>query len=115
MTDYRHAGRQTLARVWYQPHQMGYALYIGQREPATNRTWQAKLVFSPVEPGVFSEPAALLDEAELQVLMDSLWDAGVRPRSVGSAGHLAATESHLKDMQKLVFDRLLPVIERGRK
>ena len=43
-----------------------------------------------------------------QQLIDDLWDCGLRPerlvlRLSGSAGQLAATERHLKDMQTLVF------------
>ena len=39
-------------------------------------------------------------------LIDALWDAGVRPSNgEGSAGQLGATERHLEDMRKLVFER----------
>jgi len=40
-----------------------------------------------------------------QKLMDDLWECGLRPSSgVGSVGQLAATEYHLEDMRKLVFE-----------
>ncbi len=42
----------------------------------------------------------------LQGLMDSLWQAGVRPRDVGTPGHLAATTKHLEDMRTIAFSRL---------
>lgn len=38
-----------------------------------------------------------------QELMDSLWQCGFRPtEGTGSAGSLAATQAHLKDMRTLV-------------
>jgi len=51
-------------------------------------------------------PAAmrLLDE-QAQELIDKLWMAGYRPtEGKGSAGVLAATERHLADMRRLVFE-----------
>ena len=39
--------------------------------------------------------------------MDELWRCGLRPsEGTGSAGSLAATERHLKDMQAIAFDLL---------
>ena len=46
-----------------------------------------------------------LDSA--QQLMDELWHCGVRPsEGSGSAGALAATQHHLKDMQRIAFKLL---------
>jgi hypothetical protein len=51
------------------------------------------------------EPTLCIDMTAAQVLMDDLWRAGLRPtEGSGSAGSLAATERHLKDLQKLVFE-----------
>lgn len=48
--------------------------------------------------------AMVLKRDDLQSLMDELWSVGVRPsEGTGSAGSLAATERHLKDMRSLVF------------
>ena len=48
-----------------------------------------------------------LKPEEAQMLMDSLWDAGVRPsEGSGSAGSLKATQEHLKDMRVLAFSAL---------
>ena len=42
---------------------------------------------------------------EAQVLMDTLYDCGIRPsEGNGSAGAMRATEKHLEDMRKLVFE-----------
>ncbi len=53
-------------------------------------------------------PVALsLSLTESQMLMDALWDCGLRPsEGSGSAGALAATESHLADMKKIAFHAL---------
>lgn len=43
-----------------------------------------------------------LSRAAAQELMDTLWTCGVRPtEGSGSAGSLAATEKHLKDLQDM--------------
>lgn len=51
------------------------------------------------------QPATLsLQQDEAQQLMDDLWRCGLRPsEGSGSAGQLAATQSHLSDMRKLAF------------
>ena len=49
-------------------------------------------------------PTFCLDRDMAQELMDRLWDCSFRPtEGTGSAGSLAATERHLKDLQRLVF------------
>jgi hypothetical protein len=56
------------------------------------------------QPHTFSGPCATLSEAEAQGLMDSLWDAGIRPAAGhGSAGERAAMEKHLNDMRRIAF------------
>lgn len=53
------------------------------------------------------EPTASMEITAAQELMDSLWQCGLRPsEGTGSAGSLAATERHLKDMQTIVFKTL---------
>lgn len=48
-----------------------------------------------------------IDHSSAQVLMDDLWQAGLRPsEGSGSAGSLKATENHLKDMQRIAFKLL---------
>lgn len=52
--------------------------------------------------GIDSPPLISLEPDVAQQLMDRLWDQGVRPsEGQGSAGHLAAVQSHLSDMRKL--------------
>lgn len=52
-------------------------------------------------------PTMSLDGTAAQQLMDELWRCGTRPtEGAGSAGSLAATERHLKDMQSITFGLL---------
>ena len=52
-------------------------------------------------------PTLWIGMNEAQVLMDDLWNAGLRPtEGTGSAGSLRATERHLEDMRKIVFKKL---------
>lgn len=54
--------------------------------------------------GHLIDPSFRIGSTEAQELIDSLWSCGYRPsQGSGSAGSLAATERHLKDMQKLTF------------
>lgn len=60
------------------------------------------LSFEPFEEGAFVEKTAAINQDAAQQLMDQLWSCGVRPtQGAGSAGSLAATEKHLKDMQDI--------------
>lgn len=50
------------------------------------------------------QPTTTLSPTAAQQLIDDLWDCGLRPsEGSGSAGAMAATERHLKDMRTLVF------------
>lgn len=54
---------------------------------------------------VVLEPTLRLRRQAAQDLMDQLWACGLRPaEGAGSAGQLAATERHLADMRRLVFE-----------
>lgn len=51
-------------------------------------------------------PSFSLNPKSVQELMDELWRCGYRPsEGAGSAGQLSATQAHLEDMRKLVFDK----------
>ena len=63
------------------------------------------LVFEDIPEGARVDPFVTVDVNVAQDLMDELWRCGLRPREgTGSAGSLAATERHLNDMRRLVFD-----------
>lgn len=56
--------------------------------------------------GKILEPTFILSREDAQILMDDLWNSGLRPsEGTGSAGALAATQKHLEDMRKLVFEK----------
>lgn len=62
-------------------------------------------------PGEEPDPTAIIPEGAAQQLIDALWRAGLRPsEGTGSAGALAATQKHLDDMRRLVFDAPTPVM-----
>lgn len=53
------------------------------------------------------EPFLTMPMGSGQKLMDELWRTGLRPtEGTGSAGALAAVQSHLNDMRALVFKKL---------
>ena len=60
--------------------------------------------FKEIADGVaWVEPMMTLTPRAAQRVMDELWQEGLRPtQGSGSAGSLAATESHLKDMRRIV-------------
>lgn len=62
---------------------------------------------TPVDEGVIVDPFMVLSLETAQLLMDELWNCGLRPsEGTGSAGSLAATERHLKDMKTIAFHAL---------
>lgn len=79
-----------------------FAMNCDQYKPATT------LISVPQEfqTGTPFPPVLSLDEDAAQQLMNSLWDAGVRPVGAkGSAGQLDAVQRHLEDMRALAFDK----------
>jgi hypothetical protein len=66
------------------------------------------LTMRPINDGEFiGEPTLRMTNAEAQMLTDELWRCGWRPsEGSGSAGSLAATERHLKDMQRIAMGLL---------
>jgi hypothetical protein len=72
-------------------------------------TGMGKTDLTPETIGVQAQPLVTLSDTEAQVLMDDLWACGLRPsEGSGSAGALAATQAHLKDMQTIAFKLLEP-------
>lgn len=72
----------------------------------------ATLEWGKVEPGVNQLPTLRLDnhmknDSPAQRLMDQLYAAGIRPTDAsGSAGSMAATQSHLEDMRTIAMHKL---------
>ena len=86
----------------------GIDFYIFQS--VEGKRYLGRLTFEEISKRAFiDEPTISLDmqpiENTAQVLMDDLWSCGIRPtEGAGSAGSLKATEYHLEDMRKLVFE-----------
>ena len=86
----------------------GLSLWLYEYQYAERQGYIAKPVeFEPhEESAVLGAPTMSLDEDMAQALMDELWSAGVRPRDIGTAGHLAATQAHLNDMRAIASKKL---------
>lgn len=82
-------------------------IHIAEFDGSTERPAQVVtgLVKEPVSDLVEPPPTPIaLRIHDAQLLMDSLWECGLRPsEGAGSAGALAATERHLKDLQRIIF------------
>lgn len=77
----------------------GMEMFNGELNP------QSAIRFEELDIGRAPEPSLSISMTDAQTLMDDLWQAGLRPtEGTGSAGSLAATERHLQDMRRLVFD-----------
>ena len=86
-------------------------LWVRQTLEAGRKAYGRSIMLDVVEPheeyGIMRDPTLELRLEEAQQLMDELWRVGLRPtEGTGSAGSLAATERHLRDMQSIAF-RLL--------
>lgn len=82
------------------------AIYLGQ-ELNSGAMMMVATEMREVDPRGIADPSMVLDMRSAQHLIDALWDAGLRPtEGSGSAGALAATERHLKDMQTITFKLL---------
>ena len=80
---------------------------IGVRDDG-QRMWVAlPLTMKEIDESAVVEPTMLLKHDDAQRMMDELWHCGIRPsEGTGSAGSLAATQAHLKDMRTVAFGLL---------
>ena len=88
---------------WYEGIQVGVFTNVNNK-----RRLATKVIFEDVGEGEVQQPTFHLDFRQAQILMDDLWHCGIRPTDgTGSVGQLKATEKHLEDMRKLVFDKAI--------
>lgn len=86
---------------------LGYNLYIGGPHHG-NQHWAVeeivlKVMTEEERLRTSFHPAVKLDKTQAQVLMDDLWNCGIRPtEGSGSAGSFAAQTEHLKDLRALL-------------
>ena len=82
-----------------------YAFYALRTDLTHRKLFQGQPVkLTEIEDGVASHigPTMELSLEATQLLMDELWHVGIRPtEGTGSAGALAATQAHLKDMRQI--------------
>lgn len=81
-------------------------LFLVDTDPDTGARAVGKLVEMQAIPddGAMHTPTMRLTLTAAQQLMDELWTCGIRPsEGQGSAGAMAATRDHLKDMQRIAF------------
>lgn len=86
-----------------------FAIYY--KNPDRSISVAEPLVFKNLGLDHITEPTFSISHSSrdetLQVLMDDLWNIGIRPtEGTGSAGSLKATQNHLEDMRKISFDLL---------
>ena len=107
---------EILIRAFDEPSMGKVGLYIVKRLHGTV-THQGVLTWKEVEPFSRTPPVVYLESDEAQRLVDSLWEAGLRPaQGHGTAGQLDATRSHLDDMRAIVAGKLkIALPEHGRK
>lgn len=91
--------QQTEIRAQYAPWTCAIQLLVRRGNSVVT-----DMVFTEPKEGQHTTPTLTIDTNAGQLLMDDLWACGLRPtEGKGSAGALAATERHLKDLQRLVF------------
>lgn len=95
-------------RCQREPWKDGVEVAVFERQPNGTVGYAERLTMRELSPGEFiGEPTMRLRNDEAQMLMDELWRCGLRPaEGSGSAGSLAATERHLRDMQAIAMGLL---------
>ncbi len=98
----------TYIRAQTQAWSWGIGLFIVSNDG--NKPVRVKeIVMEAVDPDahISCEPSFTIEKNVAQVLMDDLWNCGVRPTDgAGTAGSMRATEKHLDDMRKIAFHKL---------
>lgn len=94
------------ARCHMRPWGRSIEVLLAQRHgPALAVGWPVSFVDAQDAGKEIAEPTFSLTLDAAQELMDGLWQCGIRPsEGSGSAGALAATERHLRDLQRLLFE-----------
>lgn len=95
-----------LLRAWSEPYwdTVNLLLRVEQEGHAAVGLPVVMKTLTPEDEGLAQRPTLTLSTHAAQVLMDDLWRCGLRPsEGSGSAGALAATQTHLKDMRAIAF------------
>ena len=99
-------------RWWFghSPMKPGISLYLTRRDPKTQTTEYAEVVWHERGDGLSFQETVHVDRDELagfQELMDQMWGFGLRPSVVRyQEGKIEAVQTHLDDMRAIVFEKL---------
>jgi len=95
-------------KAWPEPWTRRVVLCVYVRDEKDNHFYlSSDFTLRAWDPATEPEYCLKLNLDEAQILMDSLWDSGVRPtEGKGSAGQLTAVERHLEDMRTIVQNNL---------
>ena len=109
-----------IATKWYctySPAKQGFDFFLLAKLDNYGPWCYAETVnFTKPTDNELTEPLLFLKEDQAQQLIDALWTGGLRPtEGHGSAGQVAAVEKHLEDMQKIVFEAVLPLLKKENK
>ena len=109
---FEHAMLTPKIRVAKGPWSPNLQVLISDDQPRAGGLFVAEpLTFRPLGEDEIERPQFELNNSDAQSLMDQLWQCGLRPtEGAGSAGAMAATQAHLADLRRLVFDdtRFMP-------
>ena len=77
---------------------------IGHQEPKDNQIMVASdLIVTSIDQGSPVKPFLHLSLADAQLLIDDLWNSGLRPSNCKESGEMLATQKrHLDDMRAIV-------------
>ena len=96
-----------ILRAEFSHYQASYIFHLHRRE--NDRKDNAKLIIKGAnisweqDRDKMHQPSFVLADDHVQILMDDLYNAGVRPSN--TEGLLQAKDYHLQDMRKLVFKK----------
>lgn len=95
----------------YEPWQNAISIYI-----LNGKNIASNITFSKREDGLLYDPALRIDAHSAQVLMDELWQCGLRPTAgKQSEGIITAQQRHLDDMRAIVSKKLgIPALGEGK-
>lgn len=88
----------------YAPEWDAYELHSIKTDINGNKQIASPICYYNFVPGTMSPPFVRLELEKAQALLQQLWDAGLRPKEVGTLGQLSAMQYHLEDMRRLVFN-----------
>lgn len=103
---------ETKVKAWKAPWSFADEIHLAilHFDYQHQKCFIGELVMKEFAETIVPAPTLVMNTHQGQILMDMLWECGLRPsQGSGSAGSLAATEKHLADMRELVFKFIAPL------